>query len=78
MAALTIEVPNSLAEAVGQLEAPLVADDVALGPVIRWNIHEVERALCELADDAADIDARELRRLAQRLELLAAAAEAVA
>jgi len=39
---------------------------------------EHPRALCEVADDAADIDARELRRLAQRLELLAAAAEAVA
>ena len=78
MAALTIEVPDRVAEALGSLDAPLEADAVALGPVIRWGIQRVEDQLAAIAESAVPVDAQELRRLAKRIERLADAAEAVA
>jgi len=78
MAALTIDVPDRVAEAVGQLDAPLMADEVALGSVIRWNIHEVEHQLADIASDSGSPDAEKLRRVARRIEVLADACEAVA
>jgi len=78
MAALTIEVPDRVAEALGSLDAPLEADAVALGPVIRWGIQRVADQLAAIVESAVPVDAQELRRLAKRIERLADAAEAVA
>lgn len=78
MAALTIEVPDRLAEALGSLDAPLVADEVALAPVIRWGIEQVARHLAEIATSADPLDSERLRHLAERIEALADASEAVA
>ena len=78
MAALTIEVPDRVAEALGSLDEPLEADAVALGPVIRWGIQRVAAQLAAIVESSVPVDAQELRRLAKRIERLADAAEAVA
>lgn len=78
MAALTIEVPDRLAEALASLDAPLVADEVALAPVIRWEIEQVGRHLADIAASADPLGADRLRHLAERIKALADASEAVA
>lgn len=67
MAALTIEAPDRIVEALDG--ETLTADTVALENVIRWNVHEVHDRLWQLSE--SDLDAELLRELAKRLVSLA-------
>lgn len=78
MTALTIEVPDHLAEVADKLDGPLIGDSVSLGGVLRWSIHEAGFELAGIAEDCADPDAAKLRACAARIEALADVAEAVA
>ena len=78
MASVTIEVPDRVAEALGSLDAPLAADEVAFAAVIRWSIHQAEHQLADIASDSDFPAGGKLRQVAARLEVLADACEAVA
>jgi hypothetical protein len=78
MADIALEVRDELAEMVGRLRGgSLEADDVALDPVLRWNVERVGEEVQGLSQCADPINPEVLRQLAKRLETLADVNEAV-
>lgn len=76
MATLTINIHDSLSEALGPLDGILVADTISLAQIIRDAICKVSDELVQIGEEADEIRGEDLRAIARRLELLAGAVEA--
>lgn len=75
MATITIDVPGELGDALAPL-GQLRADEIALTAVLRDALWAVGAEVVRIAEDADDMSSDDLRPLAGRLELIAAALEA--